>query len=289
MSIVHAFSNTVPDATGTVTVWNGATTASVAASGIVKPSDWNSGHNQLYTLSGNTNNASTASGTNVVLAASGNITLVGSTNTIVISGPTAKTYSGFNPYHDIPMVTGQPGQGTINFEPEQFPNVQFDRIVMPILNSNATNSSGSHTLSFWVGFYTRNDSSLSLLASTSRSTALTHSGTQGSYSLYSGMRLFTIPMTSTFTEGEYWVGMLSRTTSGGANGTYSNMVGSNYNTNFNGFFGSSHNTTYQFTLGQGVYSATTSAMPGSVAFSQIRGSDSQALRPPVFMLASSTI
>lgn len=87
MSIVHAFSNTIPDATGTVTVWNGATTASVAASDIVKPSDWNSGHNQLYTLSGNTTNASTASGTNVVLAASGAVTLGGSTNTIVISSP----------------------------------------------------------------------------------------------------------------------------------------------------------------------------------------------------------
>jgi hypothetical protein len=199
------------------------------------------------------------------------------------------TRSGFSPYEDIPMVAGQLGQGTIQIEPQEFPNVQFDRVVFQIINTNSSNSSGSHTLSFWVGLYTRNFSTLSLWGSTSSSTALTHSGTVGSYSLYSGIRHFTIPWTTTVPASTYWIAMLSRTTSGGSNGSYSNLLMSNVASNFLGFFGSSHNTTYQMTLGQGVYSATASSLPNSIGFTQIRGSDSVALRAPNIMFASSTI
>jgi hypothetical protein len=59
---------------------------------LVRPADWNSGHNQFYTLSGNTTNASTASGTNVVFEGAGGITLGGSTGTVVISGPARLAY-----------------------------------------------------------------------------------------------------------------------------------------------------------------------------------------------------
>jgi len=223
------------------------------------------------------------------ISGTGQVSISVNGSTISIGVPNASTLSGYNPYVDQPMVVGQVGQGTLRFEPEIFPNFQCDRILFPIHNTNSSNSSGSHTLSFWVGIYTRNNSSLSLYSSVSASTALTHSGTAGSYSLYSGIRHFTIGMTNTFTEGEYWIGFLSRTTSGGTNGSYSNMLGSNVNSAFQGFFGSSNNTTQQFTLGQGVYTATTSGMPGSVAFSQIRGSDSMALRSPIMLFASSTV
>lgn len=67
MSIVHAKSVTVADFTGTVTAFNSqGSTTTVAASDLARPSDWNSGHNQLYTLSGNTAGNSTVSGTNVI-------------------------------------------------------------------------------------------------------------------------------------------------------------------------------------------------------------------------------
>lgn len=75
MAVSHVYSNAQADATGTITVWNGATTATVAATNVVRPSDWNSAHNQYYTLSGNTTNASTASGTNVVLQGAGGVPL----------------------------------------------------------------------------------------------------------------------------------------------------------------------------------------------------------------------
>ena len=66
MAVSHVFSNAVPDWVGTVTVYNSqGSTATVVASNLAQPMDWNSAHNQFVTLSGNTNNASTASGTNL--------------------------------------------------------------------------------------------------------------------------------------------------------------------------------------------------------------------------------
>lgn len=290
-ALSHVKSDTIGDFTGTVTVFNSqGSTGTVAATDLVRPSDWNSAHNFFQTISGNTAGQSTASGTNLVF---------GGTDDIQVSHSTAagaatlwigqKVSSGYAPYADIPGVIGQAGQGTLQIDPDIFPAVQFDRLGFVVNNTNSSNSSGSHTLSFWWGFYTRNASTLSLLASTSTSTAVTHSGTAGSYSLYSGMRMVTIPMTTTFTAGEYWIGYLSRTTSGGANGSYSVLHNSHINSNFLGHFGSSHNTTYQLTLGQGVYTVTTSGMPGSIAFTQIRGSDSHALRAAKLWLHSGTV
>lgn len=224
------------------------------------------------------------------LSATGLVSISVNGSTISIGVPNPYTKSGYNAYADQAGVIMQPGQGTLQFDPIFLGNpIQYDRLVFGLNNTNSSNSSGSHTLSFWVGVYTRNASTLSLLQSTSSSTAITHSGTAGSYSLYSGLRLFTIPHTSTLTQGEYWLGFVSRTTSGGANGSYSNLGCSWVNSNFLGHFGSSHATTCQLTLGQGVYSATTSGMPSSVGFTQIRGSDSMALRAVKIMFASSTV
>lgn len=279
--------------------------ASVAAPGAAAE------NNNINLLGANTAGNTTASGSTIGLSGI-NMTLSGTNNSqIVMSVPAtsslvgvyplsistngstisvlAQTESGYNPYADYGFVVAQPGQASLQIDPEQLPNVQFDRVLFGINNTNSSNSSGSHTLSFWIGIYTKNASSLSRVSSTSTSFAVTHSGTAGSYSLLSGMRLVSIPMTSTLTAGNYWLGFVSRTTSGGANGSYSNVMGSNVNTNFVGFFNSAHNTTMQMTLGQGVYSATTSGMPQSIAFSEIRGSDSMALRPVIMMFASGTI
>lgn len=78
MAVSHVFSNAIADAAGTITVWNGATTSSVAASDIVKPSAWNSAHNQFLTITGNTSNSSVLSGTNIVFEAGDLVTIHGS-------------------------------------------------------------------------------------------------------------------------------------------------------------------------------------------------------------------
>lgn len=291
MSVVHVKSDTIGDFTGTVTQFNSqGSTTTVAATDLVRPADWNSAHNFFQTITGQTAGTSTASGTNLAFGGTGGIQVSHSTAAGAATlwiGPIRE--SGYNPYPDAVWVAGAQGQGTLQFDPEIWPEFQCDRILVPINNTNSSNSSGSHTVSLWFGVYTRNNSSLSLLTSTSTSLAVTHSGTAGSYSLYSGMRLVTIPFTTTFTSGDYWLGQVSRTTSGGANGSYSLFQASAIASNFLGFWSSSHNTTYQLTLGQGVYTTTTSGIPGSVAFTQIRGSDSVAQRPTIVYFASSTI
>lgn len=288
MAVSHVKSVTVADFTGTVTAFNSqGSTTTVAASDLARPSDWNSAHNQLYTLTGNTTNGSTASGTNVILSGGPGIVLGGFTGSIQVG---LQTVSGFNPYPDRLKVAGAMGNGTIQIDPENFPApVVFDRAAYQINFSNATNSSGSGTLSAYVGFYTKNGSTLSLAHSASGSSAWTLSGTAGSYSLFSGMRLFTIPYSQTLNPGDYWIAAMTRHSTAGANHTLSNMVISAANSNYVGVFGASNNTTQQITLGQGVYTASSDALPGSIAFSQIRGSASIAFRPPAIYFPYSTV
>jgi hypothetical protein len=111
----------------------------------------------------------------------------------------------------------------------------------------------------------------------------------GSYSLYSGVRKLTIPFTTTLSVGAYWLGVVSRTTSGGANGTYQNLQQSNLNSDYRGIWGSAVNATNQIYKGAGFYSATTSGLPGSVAFSQINGTVGGAFRPPVIIFQSGAV
>ena len=74
-AVQHVYSNTVADGGDT---------------GVVRPSDWNSYHNQYMTIAGNTAGQSTVSGTNIVFSGGNNVTLSLATAvnaaTIVISG-----------------------------------------------------------------------------------------------------------------------------------------------------------------------------------------------------------
>jgi hypothetical protein len=261
----------------------GIITASVAAPGAAAENNW------FNLLGNNTAGNTTASGSTIGLSGI-NLTLSGTNGSVInVSGPARYTFSGYNPYADIEMITIANSQGTLSVEPMVIPNIQFDRVAFLINNTNSSNSSGSHSLSFRLGVYTQNASTLSLLTSVSTSFAITHSGTAGSYSLYSGMRQVTMGLTTTLTEGRYWLAFNSNSTSGGTSGSYSLFGISNIGSNFLGVFGQSHNTTMQLTLGQGIYTASTTAIPGSIAFSHIRGSDSGALRSPVIMFHSSTV
>jgi hypothetical protein len=235
----------------------------------------------------------------LALIGNNNVTLSGSTNagsmSISISVPntssqTRVVYPGYQPYDDFVQVVGQYSNGQLVFDPQPFPAVAFDRIVQIIQNTNSSNSSGSHTLNFWVGLYTRNGSSLSRYWSMSGSTALTHSGTAGSYSLYSGQRVLALThAATTIDENKYWVAYVSSTSSGGTGGTYSNNMVSNMNSAVTGMFGSAANATAQPKLGQGVYSASSTALPASVAFSQIQGTGSAFKRFPVLGFGSGTV
>ena len=233
--------------------------------------------------------ASTVSNNTVLFSNANGVSFGLNGSTMTASIIANNTYDGWAPYADLMMVAGQQGQGTLYIEPEHSPYYFQDRVGVPIAYTNATNSTGSVTLSYWMGFYTQNASTLSLASSTSFSTGFTFSGTVASYSLYSGMRLLTFPWALTVQEQEIWVAHLSRTTTAGANASISQMLVSNVNSNFVGFFGQAHTTTQQFTIGQGVYTVTTSGMPNSIAFSQIQGSGANNFRAPAVMFINSTV
>lgn len=165
--------------------------------------------------------------------------------------------------------------------------VQFEEVVQFCNFSNASNSSNSGTLSLFVGIYTRNNSTLSLVTSASKSFAVTASGTVGSYSIYGGMREYGIPLTTTLEPNNYWIALLSRTTTGGGAGmTWSNFVASQINSAYSGRFSSANNATNQFYMGMGSYNTTTTAIPGSIGFNQINGSAAVNNRPVVYKLVS---
>lgn len=283
-------------------------TASVAAPGAAAENNW-------FNLSGNTAGNSTASGSTINLSAV-NLTLSGtngsqiaisapatsslsatgavslSTNgsTISIGVPSPVTVSRYNEFKESPKVAGQIGNASLHIQPWLIPNLHMDRVVQHIQVSNASNSSGSFTVSNWIGIYTRTSNTLSLLHSASTSFNFSGSGTVGSYSLYGGARQLTLGLTQTLTEGQYWVGVVSRTTTGGAAGqTINQLLNSNINSTLSGQIGLATNASYQWTLGLGRYSATTSGMPSSIAFTQIDGNSSIFLRPPSIYFVNGTV
>lgn len=290
MAVSHVFSNAVVDWTGTVTVHNSqGSTTTAAATGMVRPVDWNSAHNQFYTLSGNTNNASTASGTNVVLQGVGAVTLIGSTNTIGISvaNPAHKNYW---PYDEAVAAAHVVSNGTMLVQPARFDGeVQHDRVLLRFFYSNASNSTGSMTFTFYFGLYTRNVSTLSLSASTSSSYAITFSGTVGNQTLQAGPRLVSIPWTQTVTAGDYWAGIGASFATAGVNNTIASFLqASKENTTFSGIFGAASNTTIQRVLGMGRYTSARSTPPDSLAFSHIGGESTAFQRPIIWGMISQT-
>lgn len=221
------------------------------------------------------------------------ITSNNGSHTLVLSGANGGgggvTLSYFNPQDGYIQVTGQYGNSSVMIQPAQFPDVQFDRICLPMAYSNASNSSNSGTVSVSWGMYTRNGSTLSQLFSTSTSWNVTNSGTVGSYSLYGGVRLATIPFTTTLTAGQYWVGQVSvSTTGGGAGMTFWNLAASQQNSSFSGIVGAATNATVQYTRGLGKYTANSTALPTAIQFSEIQGNSSNFLRQPLFYVVSGT-
>lgn len=200
----------------------------------------------------------------------------------------ARSNTMWFPYNEALNVAGQQGQGTLHFFPvDPRDPTEFDRVAFPVVMTYATNSTGSITASLWFGLYTKNAATLSLQYSSSTTQGITFSGTANS-SVLSGIRLLTMGFTTTVNAGRYYVGVLSRTTSGGANATLSQLLISQLNSNFSGLMGVATNASMQWPPGAGIYSATTSSLPNSVGFSELRGTGSLGARPPSWFARSGT-
>lgn len=292
MTILHVKSNTIADFTGTITGFDSrGSSLTIAATDLVRPSDWNSGHNQLFTLTGNTIQESTVSGANVQFAASGGVSVGGSAGSIMISAPVAKTYAGFYPCgHQQEWNSGQWGIGTLAIMPmPAAPDFACDAVVLPVQISNASNSSNSFSLSLSYGIYTKNGASLSRLVSGSTSYNGSGSGTVGSYSLWGGVRNVSIGLTSTFPANDYWYAVCSSSaTGGGAGQTLNNIVAYQVASSYSGELGVASNTSKQMHLGRGILSVTTNTPPPSIAFTDIRGNSSLFQRAPYLFFRSDT-
>lgn len=287
-------------------------TASVAAPGAAAE------NNAINLLGANTAGNTTATGSTIGYSGI-NLTLSGTNNSVVnISAPATSSLSAtglvsistngstisigvpagtatmWMPFNEAVNAAGQQGNASMHFVPLPTPvpaalgELHIDRLCLPLIISNSSNSTGTVTVSYSLGLYTKNASTLSLAMSTSYTFAATFSGTVNN-STYAGLRLHTVPWTTTIQDGRYFVAQWSRTTTGGGNCTVSQWLASQANTNFSGLFGGNSNRSYQYPLGFGVYSVSFStAMPNSVAFSHIDGTASVAARPPSFFMISGT-
>lgn len=248
-----------------------------------------------FSTQGNTSGNTSMATSVMQLVGGNNITLSGGTAagnaTITISAPNTTslrthTFYDHSPYNAV--ITGQQGQGTLHMQPVwNLPDMHHDRFVFPVFNTWATNSTCSITMSMWAGLYTKNGSTLSLVNSYSTSNAQTFSGTANS-TVHSGPKLFSMGATGTITANDYWLAIISRTTSGGANASISQYLKSQTAIAFSGEYGVASAASKQSVLGLGTYSATTSAMPNSIAFSELTGSGSIVLRAPKFYIMSGT-
>lgn len=253
MAISHVKSVTVVDFTGTVTVYNSAgATTTAAATDLVRPADWNSVHNQFYTLSGNTSNGSTASGTNVVFGASGALTLVGSTGSLIFSAPLASTLD-MVPYFGAAtnsVALGNATSAPISIWPVTLPQAMSAGVIDLMFSASFStlgNSSGQQTMGLRAGLFTRGAGANSTLLSalTTWSVQYQVTGNNSSYTIsqpvstgyggytlsttasaasdissaYTGLKKIGLPVNSYLAPGQYWFAMM------GTNSTSSIICG----------------------------------------------------------------
>lgn len=182
-------------------------------------------------------------------------------------GATANFYTPFNGSYAL----AQMGQNTVRIQQMLVPtNMVIDRINIYPLLSQATNSTGTVSVTHRVGLYTNNGGTLSLATSSSVSAALTYSGNNANSSTFAGIRVQSIPFPATITAGNYWYAHVSSTTTGGNNASFSQLMVSQINSVFSGSFGQVLNASMQLMLGDGIYSVTSSSLPTAIQFNEIR-------------------
>lgn len=225
-----------------------------------------------------------ANSNGVTFGMSGSSQITASVN----AGGGGYTKTFWYPYNEAVNVMGQQGQATFVINPLPLDDeLNADRIVFPMYFSNASNTTGTLTVSFWIGMYTKNGSTLSSYGSTSFSSSLAYAGNNSSAS-NNGIRLLTCPWTTTLPQSRYYVGVGMRSTTGGANATLSQVLVSQLNSNLSGMWGVATNRSIQWPIGVGYYSASTTGVPATIGISQIDGTNSLAARPPSWHMISGT-
>lgn len=200
----------------------------------------------------------------------------------VNAGGGGATLSGFFPF-GFPDV-GAAGAYTFNTIPNNTPEIvpmplpadlHFDRAVIPVSwSQNVGGNTGTFTVFQQLVLYSSTGSTLSVHASQTYSTSVSfHSDND---SLFSGPKVFTIPWTTTLTAGNYWLAEVHSTTRSSTNCTWQvhfNPIFPGGGNGMKGIWNAASASTVQNFMGYGKYSTTTTLLPDSLQFSEIRPFD----------------
>lgn len=159
MPLIHAYTQTVADGTAT---------------SVVRPSDWNSAHNEVAYLIGNTAGISTVSGTNIVYQAGNNITVSG----IQGAGIATIVFSGAN------TVAGGSGGGTV-YQFSNANNVSFGTNGSTVTASASYPAQSAQPVAFSAS---GGSSQFSTLGFSNQANGVTFSNSNGSIALVHGLQ-----------------------------------------------------------------------------------------------------
>ncbi len=214
------------------------------------------------------------------LVGAGAVSLSTNGSTISISAPSPVTISRWeNPTIQFVSMNTIP-QGSLSVQNELIPlyvSATAAKIGGSLGLATSTGPvTGSISMSLWMGVYTMNGETLSLASSGSANNSFTFQGASSASSNYgtiTGMRELTVPMNMNMSPGSYWVGaVLSTSTSGGLNGTYTiwgNTQMVTASTPLLAAIGASSASAYGFLPGQGIYKTTVGSMPVSIPLASI--------------------
>lgn len=215
-AVSHQKTLTMADFTGTVTVFNSqASTTTIAATDIWRPSNVNSAHDQFVTISGNTSNLSTSPAvSNIVLAGGSNITLSMATAagvaSITISGgdPIISRFTDFGAQGGPATSTG--GIASASFRIFEVPSpITFTRVDIPVFVS-ATSTATSNTFAIAISsafvIYSNNASTLSPIIGMTSQTTHSWASNSANWSSLTGGKYLSFPLSTVLTIGEYYAG-----------------------------------------------------------------------------------
>jgi hypothetical protein len=201
-------------------------------------------------------------------------------------------------FEPIPMVGSWAGTtfgiGTIQLVPFVIPTQCMVSAVDLFLSQSysATNAGSSQNISLSIsaGIYSNLAGSLQSVISGSVSNVASVTGSTSSVS-FQGVKRLPVPLTGNLYEGNYWLAILSSTSSAGnaIAAAVSNVVQSfagGYS-NYSGVYGSSTFASQQAEFGIGSVTATSSVLPTQIAFSNIGGAIGNT-GIPVFQLKNYT-
>jgi hypothetical protein len=288
MTLYHAYNQTVGDGTAT---------------SVVRPSDWNSGHNQFVTLAGNTAGASTISGTNIVYQGGNNVTLSGTGSTIIIQGAngggggyTGLTYNN----RQLGASAATSGQNSVWLCPMRLANaVSVSTLLQMVsISGGSTTNTGSVGITYRLALYqntaTSNASRMDQIWSTSMGiTGYMSSSNSAAYSFnggasgqvssiasansnvlsqISGVRQITFLLNTIFDTGLYAFGYVISTSSVGNSAairSFAPIIDNPMALGLGAGFGGATNNSIGY-VDAGTYSVTSNNMPTSFLLQDIR-------------------